>query len=280
MNERDDFDAFNEMLKSAFKTDYSIYKRNYERDQVKVEKIFWSTVLSVYQKFGKIDFESTFRILVAILFDRTSMEVFLLNRFEGISHSDYIINQSQSAQRIRMYEQGEKAKQDLIMALEHFVQESTILQTPQIIDLNLTKNHHPYLPSISMAVNALRSQAEGELVLGQLYYPFQRKLSIPQLNVFRKFSEAYLPYYLLKILEQRLYEWLKLSAEKFYVKKRVRSVSTAVAYAIVTYPWEINYTNSQLAHRIYNYYSDFDGNEFDPSSILKAIKRFRHEKKR
>jgi hypothetical protein len=277
MDETHDFDAFDSLLKSAFKTDYSIFKREYERDQVKVEKIFWSTVLGIYHEHGKIDFESTFRVLIAILYDRPSMEVILFNRFDGVSHSDYKITHSQAEQLVKKFQQGEKVKQELIHALEDFVQMSEISRSFQIINLKLKKNHQPHLPSISMAVNALRSKAKGKLINGPLHYPFHKKLTLPQLNDFRQLSEAYQPFFLLKVLDQRLHEWLKLSTESFHFKKRVRSVSTAVAYAIVTYPWEINYTNSQLAHRIFNYYADLEGNNFKPNSILKAIKRFRDE---
>lgn len=274
----DKFSAYDTILKSAFESDYKAHKRDYERDQVKVEKIFWHTVLSIYHVYGKIDFESTFKLLVEILFDRPSLESSLMKRFEGVSHSEFKIEQTEEAQLIKKAKQGKKIEQTLTMKLENLVEESVILQSPRKINSKLTKNHHPYLPSIKMAVIALKSKAKGEIVDGTLYYPFQNKLSLPQLNTLRQFSENYLPYFLLKILDQRLDAWNKYSTDSFYCKKRVRKVSIAVAYDIVTYPWEINYTNSQIAHRVYSYYSDFDGHDFEPSSILRAIKRFRHDK--
>jgi len=161
VNEEHKFDAFEVFWKSAYETDYSAHERNYRRDQVKVEKIFWSTVLGIYHKFGKIDIESVFIALVAILYDRPSLESSLLSNFEGGLWSEFNFEESQRKIVQTKYEEGEKIKQDLINFLEQFVRKSVAIQPPQEIEINLTRNHQPYLPSISMVMNELRTITRG-----------------------------------------------------------------------------------------------------------------------
>lgn len=271
----DKFSVYETILNSAFKTDYHFKKRNYHGDKVKVQKIFWSTVVGNYHKYGEIDFSITIKLLIDTLYDRPSLEVFLLSDFEGKMYRDFEPSENEVRLLRTKVEEGEKIKRDLIKAIEQFVSESVVLDEPQIIDLKLRKNHHPNLPSISMVVDALRSKAANAIIDGPLYYPFQDKLSVSDVNLFRKKGDAYTPYYLYKIILDRL-SALK-TGQKFHVKKRVSGASSAVKDNHMFYPWEIRYPDVILEHRIINYYSDMKGEDLEPDSILKAIKRFKSE---
>jgi len=269
------------LIKACFKEDYSFFRRNLERDQVKSEKAFWMAAIEVLHRHDKFPFFIVHKLYTDLLYDRPALELTLSRHLSTIHKNNISPNQNDIQHLQRKCETAAYIRSEVTDVLTSILENCD--QKSIQIDLETSKEHQPYLPSPVVIVQHLYDVAYTQVNASSWFYPNSNELSLAQLHTIQKKVTSYFPYFLLQVGLDKLSLESNSNTAPPEFRKYMPSISEAVKIHITGNPWQLALTNAQLSHIIHHKYSGRRKSSngkivedlFNHKSIQKAIQRFR-----
>lgn len=266
----------NLIVRSVFDQNINYVRRDLHRSKYKIAELFWAyLILTFISDRGNFKHKiNGLLVLHSELFFHTLESVYnSLEKFNGLDRD--VLNTHRGNKTIfsTIFKEQLDIKTELYQYLIQIINSLKTTNKPRALNSTIASHPQPYLPRCEQVLLYMTKYSNVEITESVFDWPFQ-KLSKSILKKLQETGDKIFYHTILEVVAGELIKFDQSGGMNFSAFIKVNSEIDAVYDYMPRYPNYLRLDNPQLGFRITTKYRNMQGQQLNPETVNRNIRRY------